>query len=100
MLRLDVDRKRPIAIGRLGWLLRRAGYRPVTLMQTRSPSGRGWHVMCDIDPVPSELETVTLQAILGSDVAREACNLQRVRMLPKVSPYWQQRFNVLYTAYP
>lgn len=100
ILRLDVDAGRtPCTIGRLAWLLSRAGFTPVWLSQVRSPGGKGWHVELKIAPAPRSLaEVVALQAILGSDQAREACNLQRVRTVEagKLSPYWAERWNVLY----
>lgn len=98
ILRLDIDRRRePVSLGRLCWLLRRAGYRLRWFSETRSPSGTGWHCEAATTPViASRQELVALQAILGSDVAREACNLQRARTYSNVSSYWRKRWNVLY----
>lgn len=98
ILRLDVDRGRRLtSVVRLMWLLRRAGYHPVYLMQTRSPGGKGWHLEIQTrPPIRNRFELVALQAILGSDVAREACNLTRARMVPHLSAYWRDRWNVLY----
>lgn len=98
LILLDVDKGMPVpTLGHLCLLLRRAGYRPVWVMQKRSRSGKGWHLVLRVSPLPrSPLEVVALQAILGSDVKREACNLQRARMLPKM-PRWAHRmWNVLY----
>jgi hypothetical protein len=100
ILRLDVDRGyRPVSVGRLTWLLARAGYRPVYISQRRSPGGQGWHCEVAVTPVPRSAVLVTaLQAILGSDRAREACNLQRARRVDgqRVAPWWRARWNVLY----
>jgi hypothetical protein len=100
ILRLDVDAGRmPCTIGRLAWLLSRAGFVPVWLSQVRSPSGKGWHVEVKVTPAPrSRVEVVALQAILGSDQAREACNLHRAHMVEtgQVPKFWQGRWNVLY----
>lgn len=100
ILRLDVDAGRtPYTLGRLTWLLARAGFAPVWLSQTHSPGGRGWHMEVKVSPPPrSRLEVVALQAILGSDQAREACNLHRAYMVEsgKVTGYWAERWNVLY----
>lgn len=100
ILRLDIDAGRsPVTIGRLGWLLGRAGFVPVWLSQTRSPSGTGWHVELQVSPEPrTRAEVVALQAILGSDRAREACNLHRAYMVEsgKVTGYFAERWNVLY----
>jgi len=102
VLRIDVDRgHRATSIPRLCWLLRRAGYRPRCLSQVRSPSGKGWHVEVEVSPQPRSLaELVALQVILGSDRAREACNLHRARMVEqgKVPAWWAKRWNVLYVA--
>lgn len=100
ILRLDIDQgRRPLTIGRLCWLLRRAGYRVVWLSQVRSPSLKGWHCEALLSPEPqTAIEVTALQAICGSDAAREACNLTRARHVDRgtVSPYWVERFNVLY----
>lgn len=87
-----------MALGRVAWLLQRAGFVPIVLGQTRSPSGRGWHVELDVAPTPTPLEVVALQAILGSDRGREACNLHRARMIVggRVRGWWAERWNVLY----
>ena len=83
-------------------LLERAGYKLVRLRKVRSPSGKGWHVYVELDrPVFNWHEMVALQAILGSDRYREACNVQRVRTLanmedPEMRAYWTPRFNVFY----
>jgi hypothetical protein len=46
------------------------------------------------------MEMVALQAILGSDRYREACNVQRVRtirtMTPDMRAFWEPRWNVFY----
>lgn len=99
ILRLDIDARRPPTVERLTYLLRRACYRPVWISQRRSPGGKGWHVELQVKPSPqSAVEVAALQAILGSDRAREACNLHRARMVDakKVPSYWRQTWNVLY----
>lgn len=104
VLKLDYDTRRLPGLGRirsyLGLVLmrlRRAGYRPLWLMQKRSPSGKGWHVMIEVEPRPRRREeVVALQAILGSDPQREACNLWRARQGGRVGRFWRERFNVLY----
>lgn len=100
ILRLDLDAgHRLLTLGYLAWLCRRAGVTPAWLSQTRSPSGTGWHLEIAVDPPPrTAIEVTALQAILGSDRAREACNLTRARQVDAgdVSAWWAQRFNVLY----
>lgn len=81
------------------WLLRRAGYRVAWMMQTRSPGWKGWHLEIQVKPNPTNpLEVVALQVVCGSDVSREACNINRARMVlaGRVSPWWRERWNVLY----
>jgi hypothetical protein len=98
VIRIDVDHRRPLPLGRLAWLVTRAGYRLRWMTQRRSPSGRGWHCEIQVTPNPTPLETVALQAILGSDRGREACNLSRARMVTgrRVPAWWASRWNVLY----
>lgn len=99
IIRVDVDGGEPIPLARLSWLYRRAGFRIVWLSQTRSPGGKGWHLEVQVSPAPrSPTEVVALQCIAGSDIAREACNLNRARMVErrKVSAWWRNRWNVLY----
>jgi hypothetical protein len=98
LLLLDIDRGVPVPkVGRLCLLLRRAGYRPVWLMQKRSRSGKGWHLVLKVTPRPkSATEVVALQAILGSDVMREACNLRRAVLLPMMPRWARKMWNVLY----
>lgn len=98
VLKLDYDRHADVPrLTRVCGLLRRAGYRPVWWHETISPSGRGRHVTIRLSPCPScPMEVVALQAVLGSDPFREACNTMRVRALPRISRFWRQRWNVLY----
>lgn len=82
-------------------LLLRADKRLVRRWRYRSGSGKGWHVYVLIDPpCRNPMELVALQAILGSDCYREACNAMRARTLMGMSAqdqlYWGSRFNVLY----
>ena len=100
LLKLDIDEgearpKLHVIMRRL----RRAGYTPVWLSETRSPSGRGWHLVIDVRPRPTHpSQVVALQAILGSDPDREACNLARANVLGTMSGYARDRWNVLYKS--
>lgn len=100
ILRLDIDKgRKPLTIGRVCWLLRRAGYGVKWLEQRRSPSLTGWHIQIQTVPdIKSAVECTALQVVCGSDVAREACNLTRARRVDRgeVKPYWAERWNVLY----
>lgn len=102
ILRIDVDKgKRPLTLETVSRRLQRAGFRLCWLSQAASPSRGGWHIEIGVSPVPRSAVLVTaLQAILGSDPAREACNLQRARMVDgKAVPcWWRERWNVLYNA--
>lgn len=91
----DADTK-PLLIGRMCWLLARAGFHMATLMLKRSPGGRGWHAWIDVRPTPTFTEIVALQAILGSDPSRESCNLARASLAPRVRSTVRRRWNVTY----
>lgn len=97
-LRCDYDEGVcPPTDGRVYRLLKRAGYGVERTEWYRSPSGKGWHLVVDTDPLPgSEMEVVALQAVLGSDPLREACNVMRARNVGRVGPFWRTRWNVLY----
>jgi hypothetical protein len=101
VLKLDVDPGEPIyGIEHMRRLLARAGYSIFKRWKRRSGSKKGWHVYVMVDrPVPA-MEMVALQAALGSDRYREACNVQRVRTIEVMSPdlraYWEPRWNVFY----
>lgn len=100
ILKLDYDAgDRVPSVGEICWLLARAGKRAVWLRQRRSKSGKGWHVTLQLSPRPRTcMEVVALQAVLGSDVRREACNVNRARMVDsrRVPAFWRKRWNVLY----
>lgn len=99
-LRLDLDGAR-LPLLEVVRRLARVGRTLVTIRETRSPSGRGWHQWIVIRPAPrSAVEIVALQLLLGSDPLREAYNLRRALAVDSgtVSVYWrmQDRWNVLY----
>lgn len=98
VVKLDFDGRELPSLEPILLKLRRAGYSVRWLSQRVSPSGNGWHVCLKLKPCPrTATEVVALQAILGSDPYREACNLHRARMIASVSPYWRDRWNVLYS---
>ncbi len=97
LIKIDIDSKRCPRLPGLLAKLKRAGYMPRWYSQCKSPSGNGWHLTFKLAPVPQRAEeVVAIQVMLGSDPFREACNLYRARMLPHVSSYWRDRWNVLY----
>ena len=98
VLKIDVDaHQQCLTIGRLAAQARRAGVTIHWMRQERSRSGRGWHLLVAVSPaIASAMEIVALQAIFGSDPAREANNILRARALPHVPEFWQTRWNVLY----
>jgi len=100
IVRVDVDAgRKPLTAKQICWRLRRGGYRLRWLSQRRSPSGTGWHLELQVTPAPrSCFEAVALQSVLGSDLAHEACNLNRARMVEtgQVRGWWAKRWNVLY----
>lgn len=98
LVKLDIDKgmHRP-TVYELQRLLGRAGYVIDWLMEKRSKSGAGYHIVLSVDPRPrTAAEVVALQAILGSDPNREACNLLRSRRWSKLPRFWRDRWNVLY----
>jgi hypothetical protein len=77
--------------------LDRAGFRLVRLLRRRSPSGAGVHLVARVRPRPeSAAVVVALQAILGSDGYREACNLRRARILHRMPKPLRRFWNQLY----
>lgn len=100
LLKLDVDSGVAFPTNRkIDRRLAAAGYRRETITRKRSPSGSGWHLLVTVSPTPrSCVEVVALQAILGSDLARESHNLLRAQACDygDISKYWRDRFNVLY----
>lgn len=98
LLDYDEGMKLP-TIAHLKWLAARAGVKIVKNGFKISPSGKGYHCFVIVDPAPRTcMEVVALQAVFGSDPKREACNVNRARMVDtkQVTPYWAQRWNVLY----
>jgi len=56
-------------------------------------------MLIEVEPPPmSAIETVALQLVFGSDPRREAYNVNRALQVDAetVSPYWRDRWNVLY----
>lgn len=94
-LMLDID-----SLDGPDWLtiqrrIERAGFELVDSYGHRSRTG--WHAWIMVDPAPSPVEAVALQAICGSDPAREACNLARVRVCDEAGPWWAARWNTFYS---
>lgn len=99
LVKIDVDRANPPTVMRLVRLCDRAGVTINWLRQSRSPGGKGWHIVLDVAPRPrSAMEVVALQTVLGSDPWREAVSVQRARMFPTAPGFMRDRWNVLYTA--
>lgn len=98
-LKVDHDSLRPVSVTRLQNRLARAAFTLVWLVREPSPSGRGWHVWAGVSPQPrNAVEMVCLQLIFGSDVLREAYNLNRARHVDsgKVPDWWRGSWNVFY----
>lgn len=62
-------------------------------------TAHGYHALVRVRRRLSPAVMVAAQAILGSDVKREAFNLMRVQGLAKQSAFWRARWNVLYAAH-
>ncbi len=98
-VKLDVDHTDPLSTAELSKRAERANVRIKAVRQWRSPSGRGWHFLIDVEPTPTTaMETVALQLLFGSDVYREAYNLNRARVVDsgQASEFWRNYWNVLY----
>lgn len=99
-IKLDFDAgDRVPSVGEVAYLLSRAQLRLNWWRQRRSRSGKGWHIVLDVSPRPRTcMEVAALQAMLGSDPRREACNINRARMVDagRVPSFWRKRWNVLY----
>jgi hypothetical protein len=63
-----------------------------------SRTKKGWHLEIGITIKLTKAETVAAQAILGSDLRREAMNLRRAISLRvhKHSRFWRKRWNILF----
>lgn len=98
VLKVDIDKgKKPLSRALIRWRLERAGFRLQTVVQRRSPSGKGWHQIITVSPRPQfAIEVVALQLLLASDPMREACNLRRARVLDRMPAWARGHFNVLY----
>lgn len=98
VLKLDIDKgmHRP-TLYELQRMLGRAGYSISWMMEKCSKSRTGFHIVLAVVPRPrTAMEVVALQAILGSDPNREACNALRARQWSKLTKYWRDRWNILY----
>lgn len=62
-------------------------------------TARGWHVVVGVERRLSPAMVVAAQAILGSDLKREAFNLMRVQQFRRLPAFWRRRFNVLYSSH-
>jgi hypothetical protein len=94
---LDFDVARPVP--RLVPILARLrviGLRAQWTSQRRTK--RGWHMEIGINFALTPSELCGVQAVLGSDLAREAMNLRRAISLRvhKHSRFWKKRWNILF----
>lgn len=99
LLKLDFDGPLPRHLE--SWVTTCAklwGWRLVALRIDRTR--HGYHVVVGVEGarVPAAV-VVAAQAILGSDVKREAFNLMRVGKLAALPPFWRSRWNVLYATH-
>lgn len=97
LIKLDIDAEDRPSIYDLVRRCARAGYRIRYLCERRSPGGCGWHLTLAVRPHPkTPEEVVALQAILGSDLEREAANLFRAARYRDAPAVMKDRWNVLY----
>ena len=59
---------------------------------------RGWHIVAEVDIKLTPPEIIALQAIMGSDVKREAMNMTRWLGMrgKRVDKFWLSRWNLLF----
>lgn len=98
LVKIDIDKgmHRP-TLYELQRTLARAGYSIAWMMEKCSKSLKGFHIVLSVNPRPrTAMEVVALQAILGSDPNREACNVLRARQWAHLPKFWRDRWNVLY----
>jgi hypothetical protein len=77
---------------RVAALLRLLALRPIWMQYRRT--ARGWHVVVKVRERLTLIETVAVQAVLGSDPYREAFNVARARRRP--NSFWSARANLLF----
>lgn len=90
LLMLDYDTKKPFCFRHIAWVARRLRFRLNWVSYQRTV--RGWHILVQCNRKFSPMETVALQAILGSDRKRETFNLCRI-LSGKIS---DNRWNLLF----
>lgn len=99
ILKLDFDTAKEPDLGVLVQRLARAGYIPIDTVLRRSPSGKGWHVLMEVEPRPrTAMEVVALQAVLGSDPWREAMQIARANAFNRCPAFMRDAWNVLYQS--
>lgn len=99
VIKLDFDTSRRPTVARMIDRLTRARLHLDWVVLARSPSGRGWHAWVGVFPPPKNaVQTVALQAILGSDPRREAYNFNRAFMVDagQVPDWYQGQWNIFY----
>lgn len=97
-LYLDMDQPASPRLAPIFAICRIVGVRPMWIEYRRTQNG--WHVVLVLRDRLERAEIVALQALCGSDKRRETLNLMRVlaiRRTPITDPFWQQRWNLLYS---
>lgn len=93
MLYLDFDQTQPPPLYQFHKVFRLLKIAPEWYRYDRTR--RGWHVLIKLPRKLPKLATVALQAILGSDPARESLNLMRA-LSPHLDTFAAARWNVLF----
>jgi len=87
----DFDHEAPVTLLRISEVLHAWGMKARAIEYHRTR--RGWHVAMVVDKPMVPASMVALQAILGSDLGREAFNLQRVLSgMADNNPRWNLLF--------
>lgn len=102
LIKLDLDGCVSVDTETIRRRIERAGYSIKNVIASRqSPSGKGWHVVLEVEPRPkSPYEVVALQAICGSDPYREAMQMNRARNFFRAPAWMRNTWNVLYLPHP
>ena len=98
LIKLDLDKCVEPDMEGIRGRVERAGYVLERVVSSHlSPSGTGWHIVFRVKPRPTHpMEVVALQAICGSDLYREAMQMQRARRFRRAPVWMKDVWNVLY----
>lgn len=100
VVQLDIDRSEDLVIfhKQILWLsciMNESGQPLRGFSETRSRSGKRWHVEIRLSRPRPVMWRIALAAIMGSDRARELCNFERVQFKSKYPVlFWKKHGKV------